>query len=178
MTIFRYALVYGGLAGAVAIAVIGGGLVLGPDVAIFHTMWFGELVMLVASTFIFVGVKRYRDVEKGGVIKFLPALGVGLAIAIVAAIIYALIWEAYLAASGYRFMENYIARHLHELREQGVSAAEFAKAVALTDSWRAAYANPPLRFAMTMAEMLMPVGLVMPFVSALALMFPKVLPAR
>ncbi|MEI9926854.1 MAG: DUF4199 domain-containing protein [Sphingomonas sp.] len=37
--------------------------------------------MLVALTFIFVGVKRYRDVENGGVIRFLPALGMGLAIA-------------------------------------------------------------------------------------------------
>ncbi len=30
--------------------------------------------MLVALTFIFVGVKRYRDVELGGVIKFVPRL--------------------------------------------------------------------------------------------------------
>jgi hypothetical protein len=178
MTVFRYALIYGGLAGAVAIAVIGGGLVLGPDIAIFHTMWFGELVMLVASTFIFVGVKRYRDVEKGGVIKFLPALGAGLAIAIVAAIIYALVWEAYLAATGYRFMEDYIAGHIRELKAQGVSGAELAKAMAEFDGWRALYANPPARFAMTMAEMLMPVGLAMPFITAIALMFPKVLPAR
>ena len=47
--------------------------VAGHDSGVFGTVWFGYLVMLVALTFIFVGVKRYRDVERGGGIKFLPA---------------------------------------------------------------------------------------------------------
>ena len=47
-------------------------------------------------TFIFVGVKRYRDVELGGVIRFLPALSWGSP-SPVAALAYVLIWEIYLA---------------------------------------------------------------------------------
>ena len=42
-------------------------------------------------------MKRYRDVERGGVIKFLPAFALGLGIAVCAGIAYACVWEAYLA---------------------------------------------------------------------------------
>ena len=65
----RYALVYGGLAGAVAIAAIVATLALDLP-SHLHSEWFGYLVMLVALSMIFVGVKRYRDVECGGVIRF------------------------------------------------------------------------------------------------------------
>ena len=43
----------------------------------------GYAIMLVALTAVFLGVKHYRDKEKGGVIRFLPALGVGLGISAV-----------------------------------------------------------------------------------------------
>ena len=66
----RYALVYGVISGMVIMAVILGGSTLAPNAAIFSTVWFGYTVMVVAMTFLFVGVKRYRDVEKGGVIRF------------------------------------------------------------------------------------------------------------
>src|SRR5690348_12725716 len=110
----KYILVYGALAGLFIILVIMAGLFLIPaDSGFSHSLWFGYLIMLVGMTFIFVGVKRYRDVEKGGVIRFLPAFGLGLGIAIVAGIIYVAVWEAYLAATGYRFIDQYIASIAH-----------------------------------------------------------------
>ena len=67
----KYALIYGGIGGAIAIAIISTTLVL--DMS-NHTssVWFGYLVMLASLSLIFVGVKRYRDVERGGVIRFWP----------------------------------------------------------------------------------------------------------
>ena len=41
------------------------------------------LVMLVALSMVFVGIKQYRDQALGGVIKFGPALLVGLGISAV-----------------------------------------------------------------------------------------------
>ena len=57
------------------------GIALSDSRSFFSSEWFGYLVMLVALTFIFVGVKRHRDVERGGVIKFGPAFAMGLGIA-------------------------------------------------------------------------------------------------
>lgn len=156
----RYALIYGLLSGGVIIAVILTGLTLAPDNSIFQTVWFGYLVMFVAMTFVFVGVKRYRDVEKGGVIRFVPALLMGLAIALVAVAAYVLIWEAYLIATNYAFIDKYFA---------GTDPAVVA--------WREWYENPLNRAGTTMLE-IGPVGLIVAFVSAALLRNPKLLPAR
>lgn len=156
----RYALVYGLLSGGVIAAVIVSGIVFGTDNGIFHTVWFGYLVMFVAMTFIFVGVRRYRDVEKGGVIRFLPALGLGLAIALVATIAYVLIWEIYLAATDYAFIDLYFSGTDPEV-------------VAMRET----YSNPLYRAGFTFME-LFPVGLIVAFVSAALLRNPRLLPAK
>ena len=69
----KYALTYGLLSGLVIIVTLITGIVFSGHESFFSSEWFGYLVMLVALTFIFVGVKRYRDVKRSGVIKFEPA---------------------------------------------------------------------------------------------------------
>ncbi len=177
MTYFRYPLIYGAISGAVVAGLISAGLAFKHQFGFVTSMWFGYLVMLVALTFIFVGVKRYRDAEKGGVIRFLPALGMGLAIAGVAAIAYSLVWEAYLALTQYRFVDEFAAQMIEQQRAAGASAAEMAKMDKDIAWMREIYANPPARFVLTMVEIL-PVGIGIALVSAVTLMFPKVLPAR
>lgn len=177
MTYARYPLIYGLSSGALVAAVISAGLLLKDRYDFVSEMWFGYLAMIVALTFLFVGVKRYRDVEKGGVIKFLPALGLGLAIAIVSAVAYALVWEIYLALTGYRFIEDMAVETMRSLRERGASAAEIAGSTAYFEWARDVYANPFTRIGITMTEIL-PVGILMALISAVALKFPKVLPAR
>ena len=172
----RYPLVYGGLAGAIAIAVLCAGFALDlPN----HTtsLWFGYLVMLVALSLIFVGVKRYRDVECGGVIRFGRALGLGLGIAAVAALVYAIGWELYLAATGWDFMADYSATIVEGMRARGASAAEIAAKAEEMRGFAEAYRNPLFRMAMTFAE-IFPVGLVVASVSAALLRNPRLLPAR
>jgi len=173
----RYSLIYGGLASfvlAMFIAVIG---LLHEKVAFVASLAFGYSVMLVAMSFIFVGVKRYRDVEGGGVIGFPRALGLGLLIALIACIGYTLIWEAYLAATHYRFMDDYIAATIAKAQATGKSAADIAKMNADFDAMRAIYANPLSRMAITASEVA-PVGVLVAFVSAGLLRFAKFLPAR
>ncbi len=53
---------------------------------------------LFVSGVIFLGVKRYRDQELGGVIRFGTAFMLGLGIAVVASLAYVLLWEVYLSA--------------------------------------------------------------------------------
>ena len=53
-----------------------------------NTQWIGYLVMVIALSLIFVGVKQYRDKHLGGVIKFGKAFLIGLYISLVAGAIY------------------------------------------------------------------------------------------
>jgi len=173
----KYALVYGTLAGLVIISVMVTGLVLSDLQGVFSSMLFGYAVMLVAMTFMFVGVKRYRDVECGGVVRFWPALKIGLGIAVVSALAYIVIWEIYLAATGYRFMDDYLSALARDLAAAGKSPAEVAQEMAQFEWMRTAYPNPLIRIPMTFLE-IFPVGLVAALFSAAVLRFPKVLPAR
>ena len=141
------------------------------------SLWLGYLIMLVALSSILVGVKQHRDQALGGAIRFWPAFMVGLGIALVASLAYVVVWEIYLAATHYTFMDKYVSAMLAARRAAGVTGADYAKAVAAADAMRVQYANPLYRFGMTFAE-IFPVGLLIALVSAALLRNPKILPAK
>lgn len=172
----RYVLLYGIIAGAISISVLIAGLVY--DFS-NHTssLWFGYLVMLIALTLVFAGVKRYRDVECGGVIRFGRAFGLGLAIATVAGLIYVAGWELYLAVTGWDFMADYSRSILEGMRAKGASPAAIAAKAQELRAMAEAYENPLVRMPMTFAE-IFPVGLLVALLSAAALRNPRLLPAR
>ncbi|MBC7987812.1 MAG: DUF4199 domain-containing protein [Sphingomonadaceae bacterium] len=172
----RYALIYGSLSGLAVLGAILAGLTLSGRDGFFTSEWFGYLVMLVALSLIFVGIKRYRDVEQGGVIRFLPAFGLGLGIAAVAGLAYVIAWEVYLAATDYAFMDQYIASIAEARRAEGASEAAIAAEVASWEGMRQNYANPLFRIPITFAE-IFPVGLIVALVSAALLRNPRLLPA-
>lgn len=172
----RYALIYGGLAGAIVIAVIVAGLAFDLPNHL-QSEWFGYLVMLVALSLIFVGVKRYRDIECGGVIRFGRAFAVGLGIAAVAGVIYVAGWETYQAFAQGDFIADYNAGVLRDMRESGASAVELAAMEAQLRELAANYRNPLWRIPMTFAE-IFPVGFIVALISAALLRNPRILPAR
>jgi hypothetical protein len=172
----RYALIYGGIAGAIAISALAGSLAFGlPDHN--HSMVFGYLVMLAAMTLIFVGVKRYRDVECGGVVRFLRAFGLGVGIAVVAGVIYVIGWEAYENATGWAFMPEYTGSMVESMRADGASPAAIAAAQEEMRGMAEMYAKPWFRWPMIFIE-IFPVGLIVALISAALLRNPRVLPAR
>ena len=172
----KYALIYGFLSGLVIIVTMITGIVFSGHESFFSSEWFGYLVMLVALTFIFVGVKRYRDVERGGVIKFGVAFAMGLAIAAAAGVAYVAVWELYLAMTDYKFIDQYIAGIMRAKQAAGVSGAALAEQMAKLESMRAHYANPLFRIPMTFME-IFPVGFLVALVSAALLRNPRILPA-
>lgn len=180
----KTAFTYGSISGILIICVITLGLVLkggahgsGGDGGFFASEWFGYLVMIVALSTIFLAVRDYRNKELGGVIKFLPALGLGLLIALLAGVAYVIAWEIYLAATDYAFMDNYIAHLIEAKRAAGVSGAELEAQIAQLNAMKESYANPLFRVPMTFLE-IFPVGLLIALISAAVLRNPKVLPAR
>jgi len=137
----------------------------------------GYLVMLVALSLVFVGVKRYRDNALGGVIRFAPALGMGLAISAVAGVIYVIGWEITLAVTDYAFMDSYAQAAIEARRASGGSAAEIAAVTAQMADFKVQYSKPWFRFAMTFVE-IFPVGVLVSLISAALLRNSRFLPAR
>jgi len=172
----RYVLVYGVIAGAITIAAISSSFVF-EGLNHLQSEWFGYLVMLVALSLIFVGVKRYRDVECGGVVGFAKAFLVGLGIAVVAGVVYVAGWEAYLATTEGNFIQNYAAAMLADMRASGASTADIA-ATEREMAWALEIYEQPLpRMGVTFLE-IFPVGLLVALISAAVLRNPRVLPAR
>lgn len=136
----------------------------------------GYLSMLVALLFVFVGVKRYRDVNLGGVIGFWRALLVGLGIACVSSLFYVLSWEVYMWQTGGTFMTEYIAKSVENMRAAGKSAAEIAKFSTEMKAMAEQYKNPLFRMALTFMEIL-PVALLVSVVSAALLRKSGFMPA-
>jgi uncharacterized membrane protein YhaH (DUF805 family) len=143
-----------------------------------NSLLFGYLTMIVALSMIFVGVKRYRDRDLGGVIKFVPAFLMGLAIAVVAGVIYVLGWEVYMAATDGSYMKAYMDHYIAGEKAKGLSGAALDKLAADMNAMMIEYnTNMPYRMAITFME-IFPVGLIIALISAALLQNPKVLPAR
>lgn len=173
----KIALIHGGIAGVIIILAMIIGFALSDGEPSNLSMWTGYLIMIIALSLVFVGVKRHRDRNHGGVIKFLPAFLMGLAIAFVAGTAYVATWEIYLAATGYEFMDKYVASVIAKKEAAGLAGAALDAEIAKMNELAANYANPLFRMPMTFLE-IFPVGLIVALVSAALLRNPKLLPAR
>jgi hypothetical protein len=137
----------------------------------------GYLIMLLALSLIFVGVKRFRDQALGGVIKFVPALLMGLGISAVAGLIYVIGWELTLAATNFAFINEYSAAMIEAERAKGASPADIERVTAQMEAFGMQYRNPMFRLPMTFLE-IFPVGLLVSLISAALLRNSRFLPAR
>jgi hypothetical protein len=137
----------------------------------------GYLIMLIALSAVFIAIKRHRDLELGGVVRFGPAFALGLGISFVASVLYVLAWEAALAWTHMDFAAGYAHALIEEQRARGVSGAALAKFSADMETFKAQYANPLYRLPMTFTE-IFPVGVLVSLVSAGLLRNSRFLPAR
>jgi Protein of unknown function (DUF4199) len=172
----RVILVYGVIAGVTVALLMRVAMMLFPEGGTAG-MVAGFSSMIIALSFVFVGVKRYRDVELGGVIKFGKALGVGFGIAAIATIFYVAAWELYLYFTNYTFMDEYTRIALEQAQKAGKSASEIAALAKEMDGFKALYANPFSRMAVTAME-ISPVAILMPIISAALLRNSRFMPAK
>ena len=142
-----------------------------------YGMLIGYTTMLIALSAVFVGIKRHRDVERGGVIGFWPAFGVGLGISFIASLFYVVAWELVQAMSDMDFATSYSNAILAKEKAAGASAEALAKMAAEFETFKVQYADPMFRLPMTFME-IFPVGVVVSLVSAGLLRFPGFLSAR
>ena len=173
----KIAITYGILSGTITIMTLILGLMISEGGSFLSSELFGYLTMLVALSMIFIGIKRYRDQELGGVIRFLPAFAMGLAIAAIAGVIYTLVWELYSISTDYAFIDSYVNSAIEAKRAAGLSGDGLAQEIAKLEELRADYDKFYIRMPMTFLE-IFPVGLVIALFSAALLRNPKILPAR
>jgi hypothetical protein len=137
----------------------------------------GFASMIIALSFVFVGVKRYRDIELGGVIRFWKALGIGFGIAAIASLFYVAAWELYLYFTDYTFMEEYTRLAIQQAQKASKSAAEISALAKDMEGFKDLYANPLTRIMLTLTE-ISPIALLMPIISATLLRNSRFMPAR
>ncbi len=137
----------------------------------------GYLSMLVALSVVFVGVKRYRDIELGGAIAFWTALYLGLGIAFVSSLFYVFGWEVYMYMTDYRFMDEYIKSYLVQKQSEGLAAAQLSKISAELYGFKQQYANLWFRLLTSLSE-IAPIVILVALVSAALLRKSNFMPAR
>ncbi|KRE87086.1 hypothetical protein ASG75_02750 [Rhodanobacter sp. Soil772] len=142
-----------------------------------YGMLIGYTTMLIALSAVFVGIKRHRDVDRGGVIGFWPAFGVGLGVSFIAGIFYVAAWEAVQAITHMDFATSYSDAIIASEQAKGASAEALAKLSADMAAFKVQYANPLFRLPMVFAE-IFPVGVLVSLVSAGLLRNSRFLPAR
>lgn len=171
------ALMYGLVGGFVSV----GALILSINFAgtahIAGLEWMGFLIMVLAMSSIFFGVKRYRDSDLAGDIKFGTAFMFGMTIAVIASIAYVTGWEIYFALTGQSFIAQNAGTVIGELVAQGASDAEIADVTAQMEAVNLQYADPLYRLPLTFVE-IFPVGLLVTIAAALLLRNPRFMPVQ
>jgi predicted enzyme related to lactoylglutathione lyase len=142
-----------------------------------YGMVIGYLIMLIALSTVFVAIKRHRDADLGGVIKFWPAFGLGLGISFIAGVIYVASWEAACSIAHLDFAGSYAKAMIAHQQSRGASAEALAKLTAQMEQFKVQYANPLYRLPMTFAE-IFPVGVLVSLISAALLRNSRFLSAR
>lgn len=175
---FRKVLSFGAVAGLlVGVPLFGLTVAMQGHPPLRYGVLIGYLTMLIALSTVFVAIKRHRDVDLGGVIRFWPAFGLGLGVSVVASIFYVLAWEAALAWTHMDFAGDYARALIAEQQAHGVTGEALAKFTDAMARFKAQYAQPFYRVTVTFAE-IFPVGLVVTVVSAGLLRNSRFLPAR
>jgi hypothetical protein len=173
----RVILVYGIAGGLIVIAPMlwsAAGL---PGGTLNGSVVYGYLIMLLALTAVFMGVKHYRDRLLGGTIGFGIALLVGLAISAIASLLYVAGWEICLHMSKTDFAQAYAQSLVNHARARGASPEQLQAVAAQAESFVRLYANPLYRTGTTFLE-IFPVGVLVSLISAGLLRFRALLPAR
>lgn len=131
-------------------------------------MLLGYAAMLVAFSFVFVGIKNFRDKYNGGLITFGKAFKVGLFISLIASTLYVITWMIMFHFFIPDFMDKFADHMLKQAQSSGASASEIAEKTAEMAKYKEMYKSPLMIVLLTYMEIL-PVGLLVTLISAFIL---------
>ncbi len=128
----------------------------------------GYASMLIAFSFVFVGIRNYRDKYNGGVISFSKAFKIGIMIVLIASTIYVIAWLIDYYFFNPDYLEKYAAHMLDKLKASGASQIEIDKQTKEMADFAKMFKNPFFNAMMTYVEIL-PVGLIVTLISSFIL---------
>lgn len=123
----------------------------------------GYAAMVVVFSLTYFGIRNYRDKQLNGIISLGKAFKTGALIALIGATMYVVAWLFYYHLFVPDFLDKYIAHVL-----KNVPAADLPAKTKEMQGFKEMYKNPLFMILITYSEVL-PVGLVVAFVSSLIL---------
>ncbi|GMN10409.1 hypothetical protein MTsPCn9_31250 [Croceitalea sp. MTPC9] len=127
----------------------------------------GYASMIVSLSFVFFGIKHFRDKENEGQISFKKAFIIGLLISLITAIAFGLIDVLYIKVLNPNFAADYYANAVETMRNS-VPAAEFEAKLAELESQKEMFSDPFFTFFL-MASTVFIIGLIISLISSLVL---------
>jgi uncharacterized membrane protein (DUF485 family) len=160
-------LIYGLISGAIvsALMLLTQPLLRNGTINLENGMLIGYTTMVIALSLVFFGIKSFRDQHLNGVITFGGAFKVGILIALMSSMMYAISWEIYYTTAASDFLEWYNQCQVDKMVKAGKTEAEIFQAKVEMAKFEEMYKNPLIRFGFTLAEII-PVGLLITLISA------------
>jgi|APTNR8051073442_1049403.scaffolds.fasta_scaffold16229_1 uncharacterized membrane protein (DUF373 family) len=162
--IFKYGIISGAVIIISAIFTI---ILVGESGSFSIAEWLGYLIMIVALSMIFIGIKDYKR-KNNNKIDFKSAFLVGLGISAVASLLYVIGWEVYFSINGEQFISDYSNNSIQKLIDSGASTESVNTAKEKLNESMELYRNMPYRIAITTME-IFPIALVITLISSFIL---------
>lgn len=128
---------------------------------------YGYTSIVIALSFVYFGIKNYRDHVNNGSVSFSKALKIGLLITLFASITFGLINLVYTEFINPDFTNEYYAHSVEQYRET-LPAAEFEVKLVEIESEKDFFANPFVGFSV-MAVTVFIIGFIISLLSGLVL---------
>lgn len=127
----------------------------------------GYASMIVSLSFVYFGIKHYRDKENGGKVGFKKALAIGILISLITALIFGLLDMLYSQVLNPEFMDEYYSEVIPDLKAS-LPANELDAKLAELEAQREQFSNPIFLFVF-MASNVFVIGFIITLLSSLIL---------
>lgn len=132
------------------------------------SMIIGFTAMIVAFSFVFVGIKNYRDKINGGYISFGKSFMTGFWITLIASTMYVITWMFEFHYFMPDFMDKYAAIMIEQTKSSGLPPDQLQAELDKITTMQENYKSPIYRIMYTYLE-IVPVGFIITLISALIL---------
>lgn len=127
----------------------------------------GYLSMVLALSFVFFGIRHYRNNENGGQLNFAQGMKLGLLITLISSLAFGIFDSLYVKFFWPDFGDKYYA-HLKEDMSKKISGAELQKALEELSSQKEMFSNPLALFGLMFITVFL-IGIIITVISTLIL---------